>query len=167
MDLHDLSRLGRTYGVEKIYIIQPLEEQRKFAQKIINHWLIGGGKEYNPLRTEAFKLLKIVESLDEALEEIAQTMGEKPLLIATDATAKKAYITPEDLREMLWEKPIGLVLGTAWGLEESFLSKCDYFLEPIWGRLDSYNHLSVRSAASILLDRVLRPYLLFKKISKN
>lgn len=165
IDLHDLSRLGRTYGVKKIYIIQPLEDQREFGMKLIEHWLKGRGKAYNPLRSEAISLLKIVSTLEEAIEEIFTVEGVKPLLIATDASPKRAYLTPEEVRNLLFEKPIALVLGTAWGLEDNFLKTCDYFLEPIWGRLDDYNHLSVRSAASILLDRILRPYLLFKKSS--
>ncbi|MFN4196916.1 MAG: tRNA (guanosine(37)-N1)-methyltransferase TrmD [Caldimicrobium sp.] len=163
IDLHDLSRLGRTYGVEKIYIAQPLKEQREFAKRLIDHWLTGSGKTYNPLRSEAIKLLKIVPTLEEALEEIKEKEGIKPLLIGTDASPKRPYITTEEVRELLWKKPIGLILGTAWGLEDAILEKCDYFLEPIWGRLDYYNHLSVRSAASIILDRIFKPYLLFKK----
>lgn len=163
MDLHDLSRLGRTYGVKKVYIIQYLEDQKAFAENLINYWLYGRGRTYNPLRSEAIKLLRVVSTLEEALSEVEKEEGERPLLVGTDASPKRPFITAEELRTLLWERPISLTLGTAWGLEESFLNKCDYFLEPIWGRLDFYNHLSVRSAASILLDRILKPYLLFKK----
>ncbi len=165
IDLHDLSRLARTYGIERVYIIQPIEEQRIFGKTLIEHWIKGGGREYNPLRSEALSLLKIVSNIEEAIEEIRQKEGMRPVLIGTDAKAKRSYLTPEEVRSLLFEKPIVLVFGTAWGLEENFLHQCDYFLEPIWGRLDEYNHLSVRSAASILLDRILRPYLLFKKTS--
>jgi hypothetical protein len=51
-------------------------------------------------------------------------------------------------------QPYLLVFGTAWGLAEPFISEADYILEPISGRTD-YNHLSVRSAAGIILDRLL------------
>jgi hypothetical protein len=47
-----------------------------------------------------------------------------------------------------------LVFGTAWGLAEAFISEADYILEPITGSPD-YNHLSVRTAAGIILDRLL------------
>ena len=47
-----------------------------------------------------------------------------------------------------------LIFGTAWGLTEEFISKADYVLEPIVGKTD-YNHLSVRSAAAIIFDRLL------------
>jgi hypothetical protein len=39
-------------------------------------------------------------------------------------------------------------------LAEEFISKADYVLDPIAGTAD-YNHLSVRSAAAIIFDRLL------------
>ena len=47
-----------------------------------------------------------------------------------------------------------ICFGTGWGLTEEFISSADLILEPIKGATD-YNHLSVRSAASIVLDRLL------------
>jgi hypothetical protein len=47
-----------------------------------------------------------------------------------------------------------LALGTAWGLAETFMETSDHVLEPVTGGTD-YNHLPVRSAAAIILDRVL------------
>jgi len=167
LDLHDLSRLGRTYGVKRIFVVQPLEDQRNLAEELIAYWLSGKGKAYNPLRSEALRLLKVVSTLEEAISEIEKEEGESPLLMGTDASLRRPSITPEEVRNLLWERPLALVLGTAWGLTEEVLGKCDYFLEPIWGRLDPYNHLSVRSAASILLDRILRPFLLFKREPKK
>ena len=41
-----------------------------------------------------------------------------------------------------------------WGLEREFLSRSHYILEPVEAGRD-YNHLSVRSAVSIILDRLL------------
>ena len=51
-------------------------------------------------------------------------------------------------------RPHLLVFGTAWGLAETFISEADYILAPITGPTD-YNHLSVRTAAGIILDRLL------------
>jgi len=34
------------------------------------------------------------------------------------------------------------------------MARCDYILEPVSGASD-YNHLSVRSAVSIIMDRLL------------
>lgn len=163
LDLHDLSRLARTYGLKGVYIIQPLEDQRKLAEDLIDYWMSKKGAEYNPLRKEAIKLIKLFESLDDAIFEVEKAEGERPVLLGTDANPKRKYIGCEEIRNLLWEKPIALVLGTAWGLCEEVLDRCDYFLEPIWGRLDPYNHLSVRSAASILIDRILGIYSFYKK----
>ena len=59
------------------------------------------------------------------------------------------------LRDMIRDGgSYALVLGTAWGLTDDFLNQADYLLEPICGPTD-YNHLSVRSAAAIMLDRLL------------
>jgi Uncharacterized protein conserved in bacteria len=51
--------------------------------------------------------------------------------------------------------------GTGWGIPEDFEVNFDGFLPPIVGITD-FNHLSVRSAASIVLDRII---LSFKAIS--
>lgn len=162
-DLHDLARLGRTYGIKGVYVIQPLEDQRNLAEKLREYWLKGKGAKYNPLRKEAIKILKIASSLKEAILEVEKIEGERPILLATDASPKRKYITYKDVQKLLWEKPVALILGTAWGLCEEVFDICDYFLEPIWGRLDEYNHLSVRSAASILIDRILGLYSFYKK----
>jgi hypothetical protein len=46
-----------------------------------------------------------------------------------------------------------LIFGTAWGLPENFIAEADYILNPVIGNTD-YNHLSVRSAVAIILDRL-------------
>lgn len=162
-DLHDLSRLARTYGLKGVFIIQPLEDQRNLAKELIEYWLSGKGAQYNPLRKEAIKLIKLLDNIDSAISEVEKIEGEKPILLGTDASPKRKYISCKEIRKFLWQKPMVLVLGTAWGLCEEVLDKCDYFLEPIWGRLDPYNHLSVRSAASIFIDRILGIYSFYKK----
>jgi hypothetical protein len=51
-------------------------------------------------------------------------------------------------------RPCVLVFGTAWGLSEALMETADYILVPVSGPED-YNHLSVRSAAAIILDRLM------------
>jgi hypothetical protein len=46
------------------------------------------------------------------------------------------------------------LFGTGWGLTEELFDRADFILEPIKGSGD-YNHLSVRTAAAIILDRLL------------
>ena len=52
------------------------------------------------------------------------------------------------------EVPCMILLGTGWGLADAVFARSDLVLEPIPGR-DDYNHLSVRAASAIMLDRIL------------
>jgi hypothetical protein len=77
------------------------------------------------------------------------------VLIVTDASRKKApALTYAEARAMVMaDKGILLLFGTAWGLVNDVFEKADYLLDPVEGTTD-YNHLSVRSAAAIILDRL-------------
>jgi hypothetical protein len=46
-----------------------------------------------------------------------------------------------------------LLFGTGWGLTEDVIARAHHRLPPIMGP-GTYNHLSVRSAAAVILDRV-------------
>jgi hypothetical protein len=49
-----------------------------------------------------------------------------------------------------------ILLGTGWGLAPDVLGDAEVFLAPIGGANPSgYNHLSVRAACAIVLDRLL------------
>ena len=50
--------------------------------------------------------------------------------------------------------PILLLFGTGFGLTDEVMDSSYKILEPIRGNT-KYNHLSVRSAVSIILDRLL------------
>jgi len=154
-DLHDLSRLSRTYGVKRLFIITPLDDQQKLAQRIILHWTNGYGARYNSDRKEAIEVIDIVRSLEAAIEKIRETEGEEPLLIVTDASKKtRGAITFSRTTEILnSEKTVFILFGTAWGLHEEVINMADFMLEPIKGK-GEYNHLSVRTAAGIILDRL-------------
>ena len=155
LDLHDISRAAKTYGLKAFFVVTPLEDQKDLVKKIISHWTTGIGAEYNPTRRSALELIRVHDSFSEALDQIAATEGSYPITIATCARRYPASISHEKLCAMLHNgKPYVLVFGTAWGLAEEFISRADYVLEPIAGKTD-YNHLSVRSAASIILDRLL------------
>jgi hypothetical protein len=155
LDLHDISRAAKTYGLKAFIVVTPLEDQKDLVQKIISHWTTGIGAEYNPNRRCALELIRIFDSFPAALDQIAAAEGSYPITVATSARKYPASISNEKLRAMLTNgKPHVLILGTAWGLSEEFISRADYVLEPIVGKTD-YNHLSVRSAASIIFDRLL------------
>jgi len=155
-DLHDLSRAARTYGVRRFYIITPLLDQQELAARILEHWKVGYGAAYNPDRKEAMELVRVCSSIREAVRDIGSLEGEAPLLIATDATRQEekslSYAAAKDLVQS--SKAILLLFGTAWGLDREILESADYILDPIEGGTE-YNHLSVRAAAAIILDRLV------------
>jgi hypothetical protein len=158
-DLHDISRLARTYGVKKFFVITPLEDQRRLGERIVQHWTLGHGASYNPHRREALERVAFCPSMKDSMEWIEEAEGEAPLLIATDAGEHdKRSIDYARAGEMLASgRTAVLLFGTAWGLDRGVLAQSDYVLEPIRG-IGNYNHLSVRTAAAIILDRLVVQY---------
>lgn len=158
-DLHDLARLARTYRVKRFFVITPLEDQQDLANRILRHWTEGYGAKYNNHRKEAIEVISITSSLDGAVSEIRDMEGVEPLLIATDASKKdEKTVTYSGAIEILSsEKAVFLIFGTAWGLHAEVIERSDFILEPIEEKSD-YNHLSVRTAAGIILDRLVGRY---------
>lgn len=156
MDIHDIARSARTYGLRRFYVVTPVKALQKLALKIITHWEKGYGSQYNQTRKEALALARLKDTLDDVILDIEQECGSKPKLVVTSARPGGKRTSFAELREMLIRdiQPFLLLLGTGWGLTDTVLAQSDYLLEPIDGGTD-YNHLSVRSAAAIMLDRLL------------
>ena len=156
LDLHDIARSARTYGLERFYIVTPSAEQQRLAQRITGHWQEGWGAAYNPDRRSALEIVRIVDDIATARAELLEYSGSPVTTIATGATLRPDSISFVDMRSMLNDptRSYLLMLGTGWGLDDSCFSAADSILEPISGNSD-YNHLSVRSAAAIMLDRLL------------
>jgi hypothetical protein len=156
LDLHDLARTARTYGLPACFIVTPLEDQQALAGDLISHWCAGVGRELHPDRARALDLLRIETSVEYACRAVEEETGVKPELWATSARQPKEAMSVAEARTRLAE-PGGSVLllfGTAWGLAPGLLETVDAVLEPIQAWTD-YNHLSVRCAAAILVDRLL------------
>ncbi len=47
MDLHDIARACRTYGIKKYLLVTPLAQQREMVKRIASHWTEGWGASYN------------------------------------------------------------------------------------------------------------------------
>jgi hypothetical protein len=156
MDIHDIARLAKTYGAQGFYVINPILEQRNLAQEIISHWQEGYGANYNKFRQAAFELIRIKENLSAAFDEIAQESGYEPRTIVTGANFEGDLLKFTELREILQNSnlPFFLIFGTGSGIAAEVVNMADYRLEPIRGQ-DNYNHLAVRSAVAIVLDRVM------------
>ena len=154
LDLHDISRASKTYGVRSFYVVTPLEDQKALIKKIVWHWIEGTGSKYNPKRREALELIKIKNSIDDVKTHIREHHGNSPRMVVTSARHTPGNLTYGKFREMLQDGNLYLLIfGTAWGLPENFIAEADYRLNPVIGNTD-YNHLSVRSAVAIILDRL-------------
>ena len=154
LDLHDMSRAAKTYGVRSFYVITPLEDQKALIERIVSHWVKGAGARYNPIRREALELITVKTSLEDVKEHIKKNDGGFPKTVVTSAKNSSNNISFALFRNMLkGDDPYLLIFGTAWGLAEELVKEADYFLDPISGN-SNYNHLSVRSASAIILDRL-------------
>ncbi len=159
LDLHDISRAAKTYGVKSFYVVTPLKDQQVLAQRIIAHWTDGSGATYNPARRCALETIKVIDSIADVVDDIKAIENQDPKTVVTSARKYPSDISFAKFRTVLkTDMPHLLVLGTAWGLAEGFIAEADYVLEPIEG-ISDYNHLSVRSAAAIILDRLVGSYI--------
>jgi hypothetical protein len=154
-DIHDISRTCRTYDVKRYYIIHPLDVQRDIIKKIIGYWQDGYGRTYNPDRSNALDIVCWQADIEAAAQDIEAQTGKRPYIVTTDARIYPNTVSYSFMRKQLQEgdRPILLLFGTGFGIEAETMSKFDYILEPIYGCCD-YNHLCVRSAAAIILDRL-------------
>jgi tRNA (guanine37-N1)-methyltransferase len=156
MDIHDIARSGRTYGIKGFFVVIPVKALQRLALKIIDHWERGYGSQYNATRKEALALARVKDTLDDVLIDLEQEYGVKPRIVVTSARSGGRRTSFAQLQDMLINTthPFLIILGTGWGLTETIISQSDYVLEALEGWTD-YNHLSVRSAAAIILDRLL------------
>ena len=156
LDLHDIARASTTFGVEKYYLVQPQEAQIQLIETLLAHWREGFGATYNPDRHNALDRVEIMKTLEDAEAAITAQYGEKPKIICTTANVQDDMMPYQEMRETM--RDVGgnylLVFGTGWGLTDELLARADYVLRPIYGA-GEYNHLSVRSAVSIILDRLM------------
>lgn len=155
LDLHDLSRAAMTYGVHRFFVVTPLEDQHQLVARIVRHWVQGNGARYNPKRKEAFGLMRVAESLEAVIQAIAAEQSEPPRTVVTCARRQGESVSFRHLRRQLADgRPTLLMFGTGWGLAPEVFTAADVVLEPICGPV-AYNHLSVRAAAAIVLDRLV------------
>lgn len=155
LDVHDISRVARTYDVNNFYVVTPLKTQRQLVERLIEHWMTGYGAEYNPTRKEALLATRVMNNLTETVHDLTERCGQKPLMVATGAKQHSKSIDYHRLqKEIRQGEPVLLLFGTGWGLDQSVFKGVDYVLDPING-IGEYNHLPVRAAIAIILDRLL------------
>jgi hypothetical protein len=157
LDLHDISRSSRTFGLDRFYIVTPSKDQQALALRITGHWQAGWGATYNPDRKEALDIVRVVDNMSGAINDFQSGFTAPVKTVITGAANRPGSITCQDLKQQIIandKNPFLLLLGTGWGLTEECFEEADLILEPIAGA-GNYNHLSVRSAAAIMLDRLV------------
>jgi hypothetical protein len=153
-DIHDLARSCATYGASRFYVVTPVTAQQQMALRIVHHWVSGAGSRKNADRAHAFSLVEVVDCVGTAAAREHTLAGTPPLCWATSARPRLPGLSfPEAAQALDGGAHVLLLLGTAFGLADEAVGPGTSWLEPILGH-GSYNHLSVRAAAAILLDRL-------------
>lgn len=157
IDIHDTARSCASYGVTNFFIVTPLVQQLSIVHTFLDFWQSKEGQSYNPSRYEAVSKVQTAPSLQTVLDRITAETGKKPIIITTSAK-KLPHSQTIDFYDqgIVWqhERPVVFLFGTGQGLADEVVAMSDYLLVPVQG-MTHYNHLSVRSAMAIILDRWL------------
>ncbi len=157
LDMHDMARCACTYGLSSCTIVTPLEDQSRLVKSLIDHWTKGPGAKSNPDRAKALSLLHHQPDIKSTIDHITKQSGERPFIVVTSAKSpqsEKSLLSPLALREILWHKTVLVLFGTGQGLADTVLKEADACMRPL-RFLSHYNHMSVRSAYAVILDRIL------------
>jgi hypothetical protein len=157
LDVHDLARSARTYSLAGLVIVTPIEAQRRIVERIVGYWEEPEHAARIPRRKEALELVRIARDVEEAKNLVHEAHGRTPELVGTSARSGPGRISWQELRTGIQARPHRprlILLGTGWGLADRILDSCEAILSPIEGT-GGYNHLSVRSAGAVTLDRLL------------
>ena len=166
-DIHDLARSTTTYDLAAYHIVTPITSQREKAEHIASLWLDDPLTGAPPARKQpasgsragALSRVRTADSIETAIANITAEHGEAPIVVGTSARPEsfpsaRRMSASELLTEMSFVRaPLLIVLGTGWGLADALIPSVTRVLAPIEGGSD-WNHLSVRSAGAILLDRL-------------
>jgi hypothetical protein len=157
LDLHDISRSAYTFGLTTLFVAHPIAAQRVLAERVREHWVTGSGQRRIPDRKPPMEILRVVESIDVALDELGG--ADSVEIWVTGASSNEGPLLEHDAARLLLRepgKPVLIVFGTGWGLADAICQRAAARLSPIVSpRADGYNHLSVRAAAAIIFDRLL------------
>ncbi len=172
VDLHDFARSGRTYGVHSVFVVTPVLLQQRMVGQVLGHWTQGDGSSHER-RADALRRVTAVATLQDAVTAIEHQTGRAPVVAVTGAQMRAPNADFTGLRRQILEsggvksapddevRPLLLVFGTGWGMTQAFIDAADLRLPPllrdprIVDPAGAYNHLSVRAAVAIALDRLL------------
>lgn len=158
LDVHDIARTALTYGLESYYVVHPIEAQRRLVERIKKHWIEGSGGKRIPDRIAPMRLVQVVPTLEDAMAHFA---GGGPAWTFTTSASNLNHertLSHQKAASLLREPgpPVLMLFGTGWGLSKALHDAATNLLDPIRiGGDGGFNHLSVRAAVAIVLDRLL------------
>jgi hypothetical protein len=155
LDLHDMARTACTYGLSALYVVHPVTAQRELATRVKTHWVSGSGARRIPTREPAMALLEIVP----AIADVYGALGGRSnvdLYVTSAREVGRTVTTYPDARERMSKATRSslVMFGTGWGLAPELIEGSDVLLAPLEGAGTGYNHLSVRAACAIVVDRL-------------
>ena len=155
LDIQDIARSCTTYGIKKYFITHPVKEQRDLAKSVLNYWKNNKNKRNDNSKHRAIETIEIKKNIKEAINSIKSAHRKRPKIVATDARIMDNMVNYSRLKDIIESNsnPYLFLFGTGWGLAKEVLDGADYIIKPVGGYLE-YNHLSVRSAVAIILDRL-------------
>jgi hypothetical protein len=156
IDIHDIARSSCTFGCRRFFVVHPGTYQKQLARSVLSYWQDGEGRDYNAKRSEALSLVDVVGTLEDAIIKTELETGQSVKLIGTSAKSSENRVSFLEMSQIIAsgsDAQYIMLLGTGWGMHQEILDRVDYFLEPILGA-GAFNHLSVRSAAAIMLHKV-------------
>ena len=157
LDIHDIARSCATYGLGGYLPVSPIRLRREKIDRIIKMWQEEISQAGSADREQALGTISVDDSVESALAEIERRHGSKPWVVATSAQKGEAetvgYEALAAQRIAGGSRPMAILLGTGWGLDKSMYSLANQTLLPLEGG-GKFNHLSVRSAAAAILDRL-------------
>jgi hypothetical protein len=149
MDVHDFARTCAFFDVAPVFIVHPADGMHAFVDEMRGYWREGEGSARNPGRGQSLAALRLVHTLNEAIEALG-----KPSVWFTSAKPPVQDTTEVERLNSLPGQHL-IVFGTGWGLDARSLSNPTGWLSPINGT-GMVRHLSVRAALAICLDRLRR-----------
>ena len=126
LDVHDIARAARTFGLRGYFIVTPLEPQHWLVNRIVAHWHGGWGTEYNPSRGDALNTVRLAADLAGVGDAISEETGHDPVWVGTSARRYPNSVSFADLKARLAAPdapPHCLVFGTGWGLHPELVGR--------------------------------------------
>lgn len=158
LDIHDIARTCKTYGIRNYFIINPEKSQQEIFNKLKDFWKTGPGKDYNINRFDAFKVIDLVPDIESAKNWIKQRYSQEPIVITTSARLIPGSVSYSEMKKIIRRSfPKLILFGTGYGLSDDVINSSNFHIQRIEGT-SPYNHLSVRSAIAITLDRIISEY---------